>query len=57
MANFVLSNISHIVQKWVLSPPFAIPPDKQYSFFKTFAFRFSVDAVENVTIKETLISV
>ena len=34
-----------------------IPPDKQYLFFKNFAFFSSVDAVENVTIKEILISV
>ena len=43
-----------------LSPPFsncAIPPDKQYLLFKNFAFHSGVDAVENVTVKETLISV
>ena len=42
-------------------PPFfqncAIPPDKQFLFFKNFAFYSSVDAVENVTVKEILISV
>ena len=43
-------------------PPFffqncAIPPDKQYLFFQNFAFHSSVDAVENVALKEILISV
>ena len=57
-----------IVRKGVLSPTFAyppppifqnraIPPDKQYLFFKNFAFYSSVDAVENFTVKEILISV
>ena len=50
-----------IVWKGVLSPPFfqncAIPPDKQYLFSKNFAFHSSVDAVENVAVKEILISV
>ena len=44
-----------------LSPSFfqncAIPPDKQYLFFKNFAFHSSIDAVQNVTVKEILISV
>ena len=35
----------------------AIPPDKQFLFFKNFAFHSSIDAVENVTVKEILISV
>ena len=34
-----------------------MPPDKQYLFFKNFAFYSSVDVVENVTVKEILISV
>ena len=43
------------------SPPFFAklchPPDKQYLFFKNFAFHSSFDAVESVTVKEILISV
>ena len=35
----------------------AILPDKQYLFFKNFAFHSSVHAAENATVKEILISV
>ena len=57
----LLTNCASIVRKEALSPLFfqncAIPPDKQYLFIKNFAFHSSVDAVENVTVKEILISV
>ena len=57
----------HSSKGGIIHPPFAYPPlffkivlspDKQYlKIFKNFAFHSSVNAVENVTVKEILISV
>ena len=50
-----------IVPPFLNHPPlfskFCHPPDKHYLFFTNIAFHSSADAVENVTVKEILISV
>ena len=62
MKTFLIHSLEGgIIPLFKSSPSFfqncAIPQDKQFLFFKNFAFHSSIDAVENVAVKEILISV